>query len=226
MSDRRHDRGDSRAIGSYFDRAARSFDDLYSPRGQSALMRWVNSRFRRDIAERFVRTMQHAIAVSPTSVLDVGCGSGRYISALAEAGVQRLVGIDLSHEMLELARRQTCHLTGARSELIQSDFSEWSPGEEFDLIVAMGFFDYADDAAAVLRKMRGACRGSVIASFPSFHWLRTPLRRIRYRMKKCPLYFYQAEQIEQLGHEAGFARTELTKIRGAGMDYVAVFWRA
>jgi SAM-dependent methyltransferase len=217
-------RNESVEIGSYFDRAAEAFDGLYSPRGQNAVTRWVNRRFRRDIVGRFLRTVQHAKETASASVLDVGCGSGRYITALAEAGVRRIVGIDLSIEMLELARRQTSQLSGAQIEFIHGDFSEWSSVEQFDLIVAMGFFDYVNEAATVLAKMRTSCRRSVIASFPSRHWFRTPLRRIRYRLKKCPVYFYGAEQIEQIGRDAGFARTELTKIPGAGMDYVAIFW--
>jgi len=217
-------RDESADIGSYFDRAAEAFDGLYSLHGQNAVMRWVNRRFRRDIAGRFLRTMQHAKDTAPASVLDVGCGSGRYITALAEAGGNRLVGIDLSIEMLELARRQTSQISGSRIEFIHGDFSEWSSDEQFDLIVAMGFFDYVNDAATVLAKMRASCHRSVIASFPSRHWFRTPLRRIRYRLKKCPVYFYGAEQITQLGRDAGFARTDLTKVPGAGMDYVATFW--
>jgi ubiquinone/menaquinone biosynthesis C-methylase UbiE len=211
-------------IGSYFDRTAKTFDGLYSPGGQNAVMRWVNSRFRRDIAERFLLTMEHVRRTAPESVLDVGCGSGRYIAQLAEAGATRIVGIDLSIEMLELARAQARQVTGTRIDFIHGDFSDWSAGEEFDLIVAMGFFDYVQDPAVLLKKMRALCSKSVIASFPSRHWFRTPLRRVRYRLKNCPVYFYSAEQIGRLGHEAGFAHTDLVKIRGAGMDYVATFW--
>jgi 2-polyprenyl-3-methyl-5-hydroxy-6-metoxy-1,4-benzoquinol methylase len=189
-------------------------------------MRWVNGRFRRDIAERFILTLEHARRTGAASVLDIGCGSGRYIRPLVEAGVKRIVGIDLSSEMLDLARAQASQVTGARIDFVHADFADWPAGEEFDLIVAMGFFDYVHDPAVLLAKMRSLCSKSVIASFPSRHWFRTPLRRVRYRMKNCPVYFYGAEQIERLGHEAGFARTDLTKIRGAGMDVIATFWVA
>ncbi|GAB4328476.1 MAG: hypothetical protein Kow0074_24420 [Candidatus Zixiibacteriota bacterium] len=47
-----------------------------------------------------------------------------------------------------------------------------------------------------------------------------PVRRI---LKKCPLYFCDPEMITQLGRDAGFTRTEVRKIRGAGMDYAATF---
>lgn len=211
-------------VASYFDRAATSFDGLYSPQGQSALQRWVNSRFRRDIAERFVLTMAHVQRIAPECVADIGCGSGRYIAAMAQAGVKRIVGLDLSAEMLELARQHTVRLTNTQIELVQSDYLDWKPSEQFDLIVAMGFYDYIREPQAVLALMKQQCRGSVIASFPSRHWFRTPLRLVRYKLKKCPVYFYDAAQIERIGLDAGFQRVDITKVRGAGMDYVAVFW--
>ena len=149
----RKDRDESIEVGSYFDRAAKAFDGLYSPHGQNAYMRWVNSRFRRDIAERFLLTMNLAQRTAAASVLDAGCGSGRYIAALAESGVSRIVGLDLSVEMLGLARLQTGKIAGARIELVQGDFAAWSTNETFDLIIAMGFFDYVKNARPVLKKM-------------------------------------------------------------------------
>lgn len=210
-------------VQAYFERTAEDFDRLYAPERQSAFMRWVNRRFRRDIAERFRLTLKLAGESHPQNVLDVGCGSGRYLSALASLGVKRLVGIDLSSAMIELARKKTGESTDSDIELIRTDFQSWTTAETFDLLVGMGLFDYADDPLALLTRMRSLTRGAVIASFPSRHWLRTPIRRLRYLLKRCPAYFYGESEIRALGSEAGFASTEITKIRGAGMDYVAVF---
>ena len=60
-----------------------------------------------------------------------------------------------------------------------------------------------------------------VISFPSKHWFRTPLRRVRYWVKRCPVYFYEAGQAEELMGRAGFEGVSVAKIRGAGMDYVA-----
>lgn len=207
----------------YFERTAEDFDRLYAEERQNALMRWLNGRFRCDIAERFLLTMEHARATAPNSVLDVGCGSGRYLAALSQLGIRRLVGIDLSANMLELAKAQVCD-TGAEVELIAGDLADWSTDERFDLVIAMGLFDYAGDPLAFLKKMRTLCRHSAIASFPSRHWFRTPVRKFRYRWRRCPVEFFRADQVEHLGRDAGFARVELRKIPGAGMDFVATFW--
>ncbi|MBD3298306.1 MAG: methyltransferase domain-containing protein [candidate division Zixibacteria bacterium] len=211
-------------VRAYFERAAERFDRLYTEERQTPFMRWVNARFRRDIAERYLQTLELAERVRPDSVLDVGCGSGRYLAALAEHGVPHLVGVDLSEPMLAIARRETEHSNGAMVELHCADYMTWTSGEARDMVIAMGLFDYVDDPRAMLERMRRDATRAVIASFPSKHWFRTPLRKVRYRIKKCPVYFYDPETIKQLGHDAGYARVDVEKIRGAGMDYVATFW--
>jgi SAM-dependent methyltransferase len=212
-----------RGVQAYFERAAEDFDLLYAPHRQSTFMRWVNRHFRSDIAARFLNTLELAERISPKSVLDVGCGSGRYLSALAAVGVTRLVGVDVSEAMLELSRRETNGIAGVDVELVRSDFLPWKTKETFDLIVAMGLYDYVADPLRMLKRMRELTQDAVIVSFPSRHWLRTPIRRMRYFLKRCPVYFYDRPMIESLGRDAGFATTEITKLDGAGMDYVAVF---
>ncbi len=211
-------------VRAYFERAAERFDRLYTEERQTPFMRWVNSRSRRDIAERYLRTLELAERVRPESVLDVGCGSGRYLAALAEYGVQHLVGVDLSAPMLAIASRETANSNGATVELHCADYMTWTPGEARDMVIAMGLFDYVANPCTMLERMHQHAKRAVIASFPSKHWFRTPLRKVRYRIKKCPVYFYDPETIRQLGRDAGYARVDVEKIRGAGMDYVATFW--
>lgn len=209
-------------VRAYFERAADSFDKLYNEEGQTPFWRWVNSRFRTDIVARFLHTCSHISDVKAQSVLDVGCGSGRYLAAFAQLGVRRLVGIDLSQPMLDLAHRQIDGVNHRNTDLICANFDDFATDEKFDVVVAMGFFDYQVDPVSVLSKMRRLARHSVIASFPSRHWFRTPFRRVRYRLKRCPVYFYGHEQIAEIAEQAGYAYIETTKLPGAGMDYVSV----
>ena len=85
----------------------------------------------------------------------------------------------------------------------------------------MGVLDYVADPLGFLKALRKQISAGAAVSFPSTHWLRTPLRRIRYRLRRCPVYFYTDVQIRDLIRTAGFAKYKLTKIQGAGMDYVA-----
>src|SRR5262249_59030190 len=92
-------------IEQYFTRAAADFDALYSEEKQSSFMRWVNKKFRPDMYERFRLTLEHVKKYALGTVLDVGCGSGRYELGLAQLGVARVLGIDVSPGMVRLAKR-------------------------------------------------------------------------------------------------------------------------
>ncbi len=219
---------DHQRAAAYFDRKAELFDSLYSLDKATPFMRFMNRHFRNDIYERYLLTVNHVKAVKAQSVLDVGIGSGRYATGYAEAGVKRVVGVDISSSMLDYGARACADSSTARrpsSSLFCRILMLINTADKFDVVVAMGFFDYISEPVPSLKKLREFCTHSVIASFPSISFYRTPLRKVRYAIKKCPVYFYRVEQIERLAHEAGFSKCQVTKIKGAGMDYVAIMTR-
>ncbi len=216
---------ESDKVQHYFDRAAASFDALYAEESAGPVMRFVNRTWRRDIYERFLLTLEHVRRNALVSVLDVGCGSGRYARALVELGVRHVTGVDVAPGMIDLAKRQVADLVaaGASVELVVSDFDGFRTDRKFDAVIAMGFFDYVADPVPVLRKMRERATHSVVASFPSISWYRTPIRKVRYALKRCPVHFYTPEDIRLLSLAAGFKQQETVKIEGAGMDLFSVF---
>jgi SAM-dependent methyltransferase len=213
-------------VEQYFTRAAAAFDSLYTQERVSPVVRFLNRNFRRDIYERFVLSIQHVRQNGLRSVLDVGCGSGRYAYAFAELGVKRIIGIDISPAMIELAKKLIAgaQRPNASLEFICGDFMQFKADESFDVVIAMGFFDYVSDALPVLSRMKRLATHSVIASFPSVSWYRTPVRKVRYRFKRCPVYFYEYESIVRLAKQAGFPRYDVHKIEGAGQDYFVALY--
>jgi 2-polyprenyl-3-methyl-5-hydroxy-6-metoxy-1,4-benzoquinol methylase len=212
---------DLERVGQYFSRSATAFDALYSEDQVHPLMRFVNKKFRSDIYERFMLSLTHVQRHRLHSALDVGCGSGRYAYALARLKLSRIVGIDVSQRMIDLAIETTTEVHGDHTalEFVCCDFDTFRTYERFDVVLAMGFFDYVKDPRPVLRKMRELATHSVIASFPSISFYRTPIRKVRYYLKNCPVYFYRASDIPLIAREAGFSACEVKKIKGAGMDY-------
>jgi hypothetical protein len=125
--------------------------------------------------------------------------------------------------MLDLACRRA-EATGAadRCEFVLGTFPKDAPQETFDYAVVMGVLDYIADPAAFLGPLAQRVRGKAALSFPSQHGFRTPLRKLRYWLKRCPVYFYGSGQVQSLMEDAGFADVQVVKIPGAGQDYVAI----
>lgn len=46
---------------------------------------------------------------NPSSVLEIGCGTGATLVSLASNGVHNLVGVDISHSQIEMARRRIAY---------------------------------------------------------------------------------------------------------------------
>lgn len=210
--------GDSDDAARFFDSFAGDFDGFYTGR-RTRLTRWLDRRFRRDMVVRFARTFEGFGDLRRRTVLDIGCGSGPYIVEALKRGARRVTGLDPAPAMLELVRDRLKGTDYAdRCRLVEGSF----PGTELephDHVVMMGVMDYVADAATFIRNLRPLVRISAAVSFPSRHWLRTPLRRLRYRLRRCPLYLYDEAGIRRLFDEAGFSWINLWKIPGAGMDY-------
>lgn len=69
-------------------------------------------------------------------VLELGCGTGRILIPMAEAGVA-VVGLDLSPAMLAIARQKISRCDDEvrrRIEIVEGDMGDFSLGRRFDLI--------------------------------------------------------------------------------------------
>jgi SAM-dependent methyltransferase len=140
------------------------------------------------------------------SVLDVGGGSARVGELLLEDGASRYVDIDLSDTMLELARERLARF-GDKVELVQGDFLTTPLDGTFDVVLALGYFDYIEDAAAHTRRIGEVCSGSAVATFPRWTWTKGPIRKLRYEViNNCPIFDYDRDGIRRLFDDAGFAK--------------------
>lgn len=212
-------RKESQQAGAFFHDFAETFDTFYDTR-RSAAMRWIDRRWRSDMFTRYALTFDRLGDLTGQRGLDIGCGSGPYMSEALARGAMHIVGLDPAPRMLQLARQRIERLGQAdRLTLLQGYFPEQAPPGPFDFAIVMGVLDYVADPVAFFKGLRPILRGKAAVSFPSRHWLRTPIRKFRYRMRRCPVYFYDERRIRSIGAEAGFATVDIIKIDGAGMDY-------
>jgi 2-polyprenyl-3-methyl-5-hydroxy-6-metoxy-1,4-benzoquinol methylase len=208
-------------VRSYFNREAQRFDAIYEEQ-KPLVSRVVDRAFRSVVVERFHLICNLAPMPCPWTVLDVGCGSGRYALALAAAGAARVVGVDVAASMIELARRQAAAAGfGDRCEFHTSPFLEFSTSERFDVVVATGYMDYLEDPLPHLRAMVNMCKGRLFVSVPKRLEYRVPVRKVRFAIERGYVRFYGKREFQSLAESAGVARDRLSMI-DLGRDWIAV----
>ena len=76
--------------------------------------------------------------------------------------------------------------------------------QQFDVSVLMGLFDYISDSRSLLQKLNRDTNKIILASFPKLWNILTLQRRIRYYIRKCPIFFYTKRQINNKLNGLGF----------------------
>ena len=98
-------------------------------------------------------------------VLDVGCGSGATTLAAA-ASAERVVGVDLSQPLVELARRRAQAATIENAEFVIADAQthDFAAGT-FDLLISQFGLMFFDDPVRAFSNLRRSLRAGGRAAF-------------------------------------------------------------
>jgi ubiquinone/menaquinone biosynthesis C-methylase UbiE len=91
------------------------------------------------------------------SVLDLACGEGYYSRILKNLGARRVVGLDLSSKMIDLARASERELR-LGVEYVVSDAINYQPDESFDIVTAGYLLNYADTREKLLAMCQAVSR--------------------------------------------------------------------
>lgn len=93
---------------------------------------------------------RHIGGVAGMSVLDLACGSGDFTRNYKRKGAARVVGVDISQEMLKLARQDEAR-EPLGIEYICCDVAELGKVGDFDLVAASYLLNYARTEAQLRR---------------------------------------------------------------------------
>jgi magnesium protoporphyrin O-methyltransferase len=187
----------------YFDRVPKQWDALYSH--ENRLKYAVNKWLRKGMFERHRLTFEYCGDPAGAKVLDIGCGSGRYSIEFAKQGAH-VVGIDFASSMIEFSRKmaQQMEVTD-KCEFICDDFLTHEFEGAFDIVLALGVFDYIKDPGPMFKKIAQLRPRIFVASFPVYRPFWSIQRKIRYHwIRKCPIYDYSEEQLRRLYQDASF----------------------
>lgn len=202
-------------VKKYFEDTAEDFDEIYDNKGDT-LKRLINKVFRKGMRERFILTLQECEGGNKT-ILDIGCGSGRFSLPLAGKGA-KVTGIDYSSRMIELANEylikyETNIDTKLNVEFICCDFMEnFNSNELFDITLALGVFDYIKNPMPLLEKMKNLTKEKIIASYPAKFTFQMPIRKVWLYTKNCPVYFYTERKLASMYNSIGITNYEIIKM--------------
>ena len=131
-------------------------------------------RLHHEIADR-TASLALATVASPNRVLDLGCGTGYLVRALAGhyPDAERLVGIDAAPEMVRTASATTHDDRSTFAVGVAEQIG--CPDETFDLIVSTTSFDHWSDQQAGLSECARVLRpGGQLVLVDQFSWWLMP----------------------------------------------------
>ncbi len=200
-----------RQVGDFFHSYAVDFDSIYGGK-RNPVSRLIDRLFRKSMMLRFQRTLSDLSDENLQSILDIGCGSGRYAVELLKMG-KEVTGIDLAPGMLAIAE-QACkdQFPPDRYRFILGSYPETILNRRFNAALLIGFFDYVQDADAVIQGLKRDIDRMFVASFPKAGGLLAFQRKIRYRLRNVPLVFYTEADIHKLMDRAGISNYRITDL--------------
>jgi ubiquinone/menaquinone biosynthesis C-methylase UbiE len=168
-------------------------------------------------------------AVKPGErVLDLGCGAGRFVAALREAGAEP-VGVELADAALERARR---NVPGADFRLVADGSLPLGHGE-IDLVWCSEVLEHVPDTIALLTEVRRVLKpgGRLLVTVPDHGRLkRTLIALALYDAHYDPLgqhvRFYTRRSLTRALHATGFEDVELAALGGPPLLRRALVARA
>jgi ubiquinone/menaquinone biosynthesis C-methylase UbiE len=145
--------------------------------------KWIAAQERTDLmlAPVSAALMAHAAPKPGMTVLDIGCGCGATVLALAEivGPAGKVIGLDVSEPMLTWARKRFATLKNV--ELVCADASAYSFAGSADLMVSrFGVMFFGDPVAAFVNLRQALKPGGRLAfacwrKFDENPWMQIPL---------------------------------------------------
>ena len=213
---------DAANITTFFDDYAEDFSSIYKEdvKKRSAFNKAMDKLYRKDIEIRFDTTIALTEKDSIKSVLDIGCGPGHFVVKFLEQG-KDVTALDIAPSMLDITKKRVELMQiNSKFETILADYAEYEFPSKFDAVCVMGFFDYVQEPVKILKKLLTETNKELYLYFPDNKGWLSWQRKIRYRLRNCPLYFYSKDYLNICLKEADCFH--LAEIRETDRGYYVI----
>lgn len=123
-------------IGAYFDERAKTWDAMMEPSGA-----------------KHIAIAQLAYVRESSRVLDIGCGTGIMVPAYLQMGASRIVGLDLSQNMIDNARKNFADVSTSTLSFLCEDVLMFDESDCFDCVVMYNCYPHLMNKEALVKKV-------------------------------------------------------------------------
>lgn len=171
-------------------------------------------------ARAVVRLIRNMVPLDRRNrALDLACGSGRHTRALCRH--IWTVGLDLSMELLQVARRESPHISYVRADMRQLPFKSEAFHLVVNLFTSFGYFSHDDENRQVLAEVHRtlAPNGTFVLDYLNADQVRTTLvphdtRRVGDRIvTQDRSITSEGRYVEKVIHASGSETTYLERVR-------------
>ncbi len=146
------------------------------------------------------------------AALDVGCGLGGAAFMMASKYEAKVVGIDLSHNMVdEAARRCAAYGLSDQVSMVHGDILDYKLPHRFDLVHSREVFLHIHDKADLFRTLRGALKSGGQLMFTDYcRGSEKPSAAFEAYVKEFGYDLRTVDEIAELLEDAGFSDVTAT----------------
>jgi ubiquinone/menaquinone biosynthesis C-methylase UbiE len=109
-------------------------------------------------------------------ILDLGCGAGQFASYCIKNGASKIMGVDISQNMISLAKTKNSH---PRIEYVHSPIEDLElPSNYFDLVVSSLAIHYIEDYTALIQKINKCLKVNGIFVYSTEHPIVTARKKM------------------------------------------------
>lgn len=164
-------------IRSFFDGRAKRYEKIFS------------LPLIKGLEQAEVREILSIAEVANKSVLDLGCGYGKFSRLWKDRGARLVAGIDFSKNMLERAKKKSScfFLMGDAFKIPFKDSS-------FDVVTCVGVANYYENVDALLEEICRVAREEVILTFPK----RSKIGKLYAKASNINIFLRNEEEITKI----------------------------